>query len=138
MLSVESCTHTHTHTHIHAVRLRSDASRGVTCTVWDGRGRGVSQIHIDVVSMGENNSNEAKLQSFVDTVNKDGNQSHYVSVPAGMFPADVLRASPLIQGEGGATVSHFQEFGGFDPTLDPEMAAVRQFSGWRAASGSCL
>ena len=32
------------------------------------------QIHIDVVSIGENGINEAKLQAFVDAVNKDGNQ----------------------------------------------------------------
>jgi hypothetical protein len=33
--------------------------------------------------------------------------------------------SPVIQGEGGAPVTHFSEFGGIDPTMDPELAAVR-------------
>ncbi len=50
--------------------------------------------------------------------------SHYVCVPAGMMPSDVLMSSPIIQGEGGAPVSHFTEFGGIDPTMDPELAAV--------------
>ena len=51
--------------------------------------------------------------------------SHYVCVPQGMLPSDVLMTSPVIQGEGGAPVTHFSEFGGIDPTMDPELAAVR-------------
>ncbi len=32
------------------------------------------QIHIDIISIGENQANEAKLHAFVDAVNKDGSQ----------------------------------------------------------------
>ena len=41
-----------------------------------------------------------------------------------MLPSDVLMSSPIIQGDSGGGVSHFTEFGGIDPTMDPEMAAV--------------
>ncbi len=51
--------------------------------------------------------------------------SHYVCIPPGMLPSDILMTSPIIQGEGGAPVAHFSEFGGVDPTMDPELAAVR-------------
>lgn len=112
-----------------------------------------SQINVDIIAIGENAVNEGKLQAFVDTINKDGSGryndslplrypavlsnhhavvvavpypcSHLVCVPSGMLPSDVLLTSPIIQGEGGASVSHFAEFGGVDPSLDPELAAVR-------------
>ena len=35
-----------------------------------------------------------------------------------MLPSDVLLTSPIIQGEGGASVSHFAEFGGVDEDVE--------------------
>jgi hypothetical protein len=36
--------------------------------------RACVQINVDIISIGENGVNEAKLQAFVDAVNKDGSQ----------------------------------------------------------------
>ena len=69
--------------------------------------------------------------------------SHYLSVAAGVIPCDALRVSPILHmsdaygggfsgtadgGNTGATGSSntFEEYGGIDPTLDPELAmAIR-------------
>ena len=69
--------------------------------------------------------------------------SHYLNVAAGVVPCDALRVSPILHmgdaygsgvsgtadagnaGAGGGN-NTFEEYGGIDPTLDPELAmAIR-------------
>lgn len=63
--------------------------------------------------------------------------SHLVTVPAGVLPSDVLVSSPVLHGEdspmvtgggggaAGAGGDSFAEYGGIDPSMDPELALVR-------------
>jgi 26S proteasome regulatory subunit N10 len=83
--------------------------------------------------MGEVDANAAKLQVFVDAANSNNN-SHLVTVPAGVLPSDVLVSSPVLHGDdspmvtGGGTSAggdNFAEYGGIDPSMDPELALVR-------------
>lgn len=62
--------------------------------------------------------------------------SHLVTVPPGVLPSDVLVSSPVLHGEdsgmaaamggapGGGGNDSFAEYGGVDPSLDPELALV--------------
>ncbi|GMF51660.1 unnamed protein product [Phytophthora fragariaefolia] len=99
---------------------------------WCGTRRLV-QIAVDVVSMGELDANAAKLQAFVDAASSNSN-SHLVTVPAGVLPSDVLVSSPVLHGDDGAAAAAaassggndaFAEYGGVDPSMDPELALVR-------------
>ncbi|GMF34818.1 unnamed protein product [Phytophthora lilii] len=92
------------------------------------------QIAVDVVSMGELGANTAKLQAFVDAASSNNN-SHLVTVPAGVLPSDVLVSSPVLHGDDGAAAAAaassggggndaFAEYGGVDPSMDPELALV--------------
>ncbi|KAF1328741.1 26s proteasome non-atpase regulatory subunit, partial [Globisporangium splendens] len=92
-----------------------------------------NNIAVDVISMGEVDANAAKLQVFVDAANSNNN-SHLVTVPAGVLPSDVLVSSPVLHGDdspmvtgGGASAGgdNFAEYGGIDPSMDPELALVR-------------
>ncbi|TYZ68161.1 hypothetical protein PybrP1_005112 [[Pythium] brassicae (nom. inval.)] len=98
-----------------------------------------NNIAVDVVSMGEVDANAAKLQVFVDAANSNSN-SHLVTVPAGVLPSDVLVSSPVLHGDdspmvtsgGGAAAGAggdaFAEYGGIDPSLDPELALALRVS----------
>jgi len=59
-------------------------------------------IAVDVVSLGEIEENQEKLQEFVEATNSNNN-SHLVTIPPGLLPSDVLVTSPIIHGgeEGG-------------------------------------
>jgi len=60
--------------------------------------------------------------------------SHLITVAAGILPSDVLVSSPIFQGDddggmgasmgGGSTSNDFAEYGGVDPTMDPDLALV--------------
>lgn len=65
------------------------------------------------------------------------NNCHYVTVPQGTLPSDVLISSPIIHGgnDGGGSVaggggggSSFAEYGGIDPSMDPELALALRVS----------
>lgn len=97
-------------------------------------------IAVDVIAMGEFEGNEAKLKAFVEAVDKTNN-SHLVVIPAGVLPSEVLMTSPVvlgaagIAGEGeagasgaGAANAAFAEYGGIDPSLDPELALAMRAS----------
>lgn len=98
-------------------------------------------IAVDVVSIGEVEENQAKLEEFVKVVDKDNN-SHLVTIPAGCVPADMLITSPVINegvaDGGGASMEGFGgapaaaaaggEFGGVDPNMDPELAMALRVS----------
>lgn len=98
-----------------------------------------NNIGVDVVSMGDLEYNSAKLQAFVDAANSNSN-SHLVTVPAGVLPSDVLVSSPVIHGDegggmgamagmgGGGGGDAFAEYGGVDPSMDPELALALRVS----------
>ena len=89
---------------------------------------------MDVVSMGELDANAAKLQAFVSAASSNNN-SHLVTVPSGVLPSDVLVSSPVLHGDDGAAAAAaasgggggdgtYTEYGGVDPSMDPELALV--------------
>ncbi|CCI40499.1 hypothetical protein ABG067_000737 [Albugo candida] len=93
-----------------------------------------NNIAVHVVTMGDIPGNDEKLQAFVDAANSNNN-SHLVHIPIGMMPSDVLVSSPVIRGEdaatnvvGGAAGETFAEYGGVDPSMDPELALALRVS----------
>mmetsp|Transcript_5581 Transcript_5581/g.10552 ORF Transcript_5581/g.10552 Transcript_5581/m.10552 type:complete len:449 (+) Transcript_5581:56-1402(+) len=111
-----------------------------------------NNIAVDVVSIGEVEENQTKLEDFVKAVDKDSN-SNLVSIPPGTAPADVLMSSPIVNegmagfggsdggmggsaptggagapGDTGASGGMHDEYGGIDPSLDPELAMVMRMS----------
>ncbi|CAM9354590.1 unnamed protein product [Phaeothamnion confervicola] len=102
-----------------------------------------NNVAVDVVSMGEIEENQEKLQEFVDAANS-GDNCHLVVIPAGILPSDVLVSSPIIAdemggmgggmggGAGGGTGAGGDfgggEFGGVDPNMDPELAMALRVS----------
>jgi len=101
-----------------------------------------NNVAVDVVSMGEIPGNDDKLREFVNATNS-GDNCHFLSVAPGVSLTDALSSSPLLQfgsGFGGGTLQGssaaagasagaggaFEEYGGIDPSLDPELAmAIR-------------
>ena len=59
-----------------------------------------NNVALDVITIGENSSNEEKLSKLIEAVNKDDN-SRLVSVPAGTHPSDVVRQSAILNTGGG-------------------------------------
>mmetsp|Transcript_4203 Transcript_4203/g.11416 ORF Transcript_4203/g.11416 Transcript_4203/m.11416 type:complete len:415 (+) Transcript_4203:105-1349(+) len=109
-----------------------------------GRQLKKNNIAIDVVAMGELDTNEPKLRELVDAANgrsDDGNERtcHLVTIPAGVLPSDVLASSPIV-GAGQAFAAqaaaatmagnnnNFADYGGVDPNMDPELAMVLRMS----------
>lgn len=102
-------------------------------------------IAVDVISVGEGEENQAKLEEFVNAVN-NSNNSHLVTVPAGCVPSDILITSPVVNeaaaagdmggptdmggvapaGADGAAAAG--DFGGVDPSMDPELAMALRVS----------
>jgi len=98
-----------------------------------------NNVSIDVVSFGEEEENDLRLRTFVETVSS-GDNSHLLSIPAGLhLLSDVIISSPILAGEDGipggmvgdsAGVgggSQNFEFG-VDPSLDPELAMALRMS----------
>ena len=109
-----------------------------------GRQLKKNNVAIDVVALGELESNEGPLQELVDAANGRGEDSertcHLVCIPAGVLPSDVLASSPILASSGGAFAAAAAatggfgadnnndgfDFGGIDPNMDPELAmAIR-------------
>ncbi|CAK4630729.1 hypothetical protein LEN26_008243 [Aphanomyces euteiches] len=98
-----------------------------------------NNIGVDVVSMGDVDHNAAKLQVFIDAANSNQN-SHLITVPPGVLPSDVLVSSPVFHGDndmgvamgGGAGSAaggnDFAEYGGVDPSMDPDLALALRVS----------
>lgn len=93
-------------------------------------------IAVDVINFGQIDENQEKLLEFVNAVNSNDN-SHLINVPAGLSPADAVISSPLMQdspfaaagvGAGGAGRGNFDDFGGVDPEMDPELAMALRIS----------
>ncbi|CAM9855678.1 unnamed protein product [Heterosigma akashiwo] len=83
-----------------------------------------NNVACDIVSMGELDENQEKLQAFIEACNSNDN-SHLITIPAGVLPSDVLISSPIIQerpgGGGGGG-------GDVDPNMDPELAMALRVS----------
>jgi 26S proteasome regulatory subunit N10 len=68
-----------------------------------------NNVGIDVVCMGELETNEAKMRELVDAANgraAEGAEAaertcHLVTIPAGVLPSDVLASSPILAAGGG-------------------------------------
>lgn len=90
------------------------------------------KVNVDIVSFGEEVSNNELLTAFVNALNgKDGAGSHLVSVPPGPHLSDALISSPVIQGEdgmGGAGLGGSGFEFGVDPNEDPELALALRVS----------
>lgn len=100
-----------------------------------------NQVAADVISLGEFPENNTKLEEFVKACNSNDN-SHFLVVAPGVSPVDALLSSPLVHlghtggggasgydvGSSGAGGGDFSEYGGFDPSLDPEMAMALRAS----------
>jgi len=100
-----------------------------------------NNVGVDVISMGEVEENSEKLTAFVNSAHSEGNSSHLIVVPPGVIPCDALLSSPVLHmgfgafggsGGGGASAgagaSAFEEFGGIDPNLDPDLAMAIRLS----------
>lgn len=100
-------------------------------------------VSVDIVSIGEYEENEQKLKDFMEalTGGNDASSSHLVHVPPGMSPTDVVMSSPIMQdsphlagfgggaaGGGGGAGGGSNDFGGIDPSLDPELALALRLS----------
>jgi 26S proteasome regulatory subunit N10 len=101
-----------------------------------------NNIAVDIVSLGDIEENIPKLQALVDAANTNSN-SHLLGVPTGVLPSDVLINSEILLGSeatsqrgggsgsttGGATgAGAFAEYGGIDPSIDPELALALRVS----------
>lgn len=105
-----------------------------------------NNIALDLIGIGENENNAAAFQVLIDAANKDGN-SRLMMVPAGVLPSEMLSTSPIMMGDlvdaGGAGVGGaggaggagagaagggFANFGGIDPSMDPELAEAMRLS----------
>jgi 26S proteasome regulatory subunit N10 len=119
------------------VFVGSPIQDGVEKMVKIGKQLKKNNVAVDVISLGEVEENQDKLNSFIEAVNSSDN-SHLINVPPGIAPSDAILTSPLMQdspfggmaaggsGMGGAAAGNFDEFGGIDPSMDPELAmAIR-------------
>jgi len=98
-----------------------------------------NNIAVDIIAMGEYEVNEGKLKAFMETVDKNSN-SNLLVIPAGVLPSEVLMSSPVITGGdvggptggagggAGAAAAAFAEYGGVDPSVDPELAMALRAS----------
>uniref|UniRef100_A0A7S2WGJ3 VWFA domain-containing protein n=1 Tax=Eucampia antarctica TaxID=49252 RepID=A0A7S2WGJ3_9STRA len=106
-----------------------------------------NNVSIDVISMGEDNAE--KLKDLVDAANgttAEGEERtcHFVTIPVGVLPSDVLITSPIVRGgggsgaasgsgpmdlsSGGGATDDFAQYGGVDPNMDPELAMALRVS----------
>ena len=115
-----------------------------------------NSIAVDVVVIGEHDDIQEKLTDFVRAANSNDN-SHLVVVPPGVLPSDALISSPIFQqgsgddgglaaamaasvgggstgGGGGGGGDPFAEYGGIDPSMDPELAMAIRISAEEARS----
>ncbi|XP_008198942.1 26S proteasome non-ATPase regulatory subunit 4 isoform X1 [Tribolium castaneum] len=93
------------------------------------------KVNVDIVSFGEDFTNNEVLTTFINTLNgkslKDGSSSHLVTVPPGPHLSDALISSPIIQGEDGTGGAGLGASGfefGVDPNEDPELALALRVS----------
>lgn len=96
-----------------------------------------NEVGVDLISMGEIEENAEKLEAFIAQCNKNDN-SHLITIPQGVSPANAVMSSPIMHMAGAATGSssmgggggggdaNFDMYGGVDPEADPDLAmAIR-------------
>eukprot|EP00934_Nitzschia_sp_Nitz4_P002744 Nitzschia sp. Nitz4//scaffold11_size288233//175792//177009//NITZ4_000787-RA/size288233-processed-gene-0.239-mRNA-1//-1//CDS//3329534113//2734//frame0 len=117
-----------------------------------GRQLKKNSVAIDVVVMGEIETNEELLKNLVDAANGNDEDTgeptcHLVTIPSGVMPSDVLASSPIVYGggvggafaasaavaaaggaAGGGGGDMFADYGGVDPNMDPELAMALRVS----------
>eukprot|EP00056_Hartaetosiga_gracilis_P004030 m.70667 g.70667 ORF g.70667 m.70667 type:complete len:452 (-) comp11674_c1_seq1:1838-3193(-) len=90
-----------------------------------------SNVNVDVISFGEEDTNQAKLEAFINAVNKE-DESHLVVVPSGSGSlSNSILSSPMLGTDGQTTTSQgndFGAFGGLDMESDPELAMALRLS----------
>ncbi|KAJ1605117.1 26S proteasome regulatory subunit 5a [Cryptosporidium canis] len=97
-----------------------------------------NNVSIDVISFGEIIPNRERLQALVNAANND-NSCNFVEVSAPTNLADALMASPIVLGEGGASMMDLDGIGGssadasgfefgIDPNADPELYMALRMS----------
>ncbi|CAG8460026.1 3011_t:CDS:2 [Paraglomus occultum] len=86
-----------------------------------------NSVAVDIVSFGEGEENERKLEAFMSNVNA-GNNSHLATIPPGStILSQTLVQTPIIMSEDGDT-SMFNGGDMVDPNLDPELALAIRIS----------
>lgn len=92
-----------------------------------GRNLKRNNIAIDIVCFG-NTQDKEKLEELQKAADTDEN-SHLVVVPSGfgMLP-EMLMNTPIMNRMGGGGPSSFDEYGGIDPSIDPELAQAMRLS----------
>ncbi|CAM9344644.1 unnamed protein product [Ectocarpus fasciculatus] len=105
-----------------------------------------NNVAVDVVVVGEPEAIQSKVLAFVNAANSNDN-SHLITVPPEVNPAEAIMSSPIL-GEfgggfgggmdmgggdaGGASAGggggQFADYGGVDPSLDPELAMALRAS----------
>jgi len=89
------------------------------------------KVNVDIINIGEEESNTNLLNKFVETINgKEGTSSHLVTIPPVNNLTDALVSSPILQGEDGGSAAPGgggYEFG-VDPNDDPELALALRVS----------
>jgi 26S proteasome regulatory subunit N10 len=104
-----------------------------------------NKVAIDIVNFGHSDNAE-KLKGLVDAAN-NANNCHFLDVPLGVaMITDLLISSPILAPDNGADMGdvgagagsgpaagapaggQFAEFGGIDPSLDPELAMALRIS----------
>lgn len=87
-----------------------------------------NEVAVDIISFGENEENQPKLEAFIGAVNKNDN-SHLVIVTGGMgILSDIVQQSPVMSsGDGGGGGGNLNQYG-VDPEVDPELAMAMAMS----------
>jgi 26S proteasome regulatory subunit N10 len=80
-------------------------------------------IAVDIIAFGVEENVEV-LDRFVASVNKNNN-SHFVNVPVG---SSIVNSALSGFGDGTGVAQDFSEYGGVDPSMDPELAMVLRMS----------
>merc|ERR1711931_11009 len=89
------------------------------------------KVNIDIISFGEDDCNNEKLATFINTLNgADGSSSHLVSIPANTSLSEALRKSPIVDDGASGQASGAGFGGGFeiDEAADPELAMALRIS----------
>eukprot|EP00054_Salpingoeca_dolichothecata_P031729 m.264439 g.264439 ORF g.264439 m.264439 type:complete len:395 (+) comp27828_c0_seq1:45-1229(+) len=93
-----------------------------------------NNVSVDIISFGEQNDNQEKLEAFMNAVTNKESTSHMVTIPAGPYMmSDTLVSSPILATETGGGpraggVSGDMGGLGVDPNVDPELAMALRIS----------
>lgn len=81
-----------------------------------------------MINIGETDVNAEKLQEFINAVNS-GDNSHLITVPSGVSPANALMSSSILYSSAGMRTGQLGFDDGADMyDMDPEMAMALRVS----------